>query len=228
MNAHDAMLESVAVYALGSLSPEEAQAVRAHLEKCEECRAEYRDLAPAASALAYAVEASPGPLLKRRIMAQIRTDARSPRPIVWPAYAAAACFILALGSWINSFSLSRQVDSLRAQDAQMTSAIADILAPDSKRYRIARGEVVRRGERVYIVMDTLPEPPSGKVYQAWTLSSGETKMTPSITFLPNGAGIAIVSIPADASNLAALAVSVEPAGGSKQPTSKPVFVLKFS
>ena len=41
MTPHETMLENVAVYALGSLPPSEAHAVRAHLRTCAECRTEY-------------------------------------------------------------------------------------------------------------------------------------------------------------------------------------------
>jgi anti-sigma-K factor RskA len=77
-------------------------------------------------------------------------------------------------------------------------------------------------------MDALPPPPRGKVYQAWTLRAGATRMSPSVTFVPNRSGVAVVPVPVDASGIAAVAVSVEPDGGSKQPTSTPTFVLKLS
>src|SRR5690349_12988811 len=99
------MLDDVAVYALGALPPEQARNVRAHLETCEECREEYRQLAPAVSAVGISAEACPdaasaagsvappSALLKKRIMKQIRpnvAEMRAVRPIVWPAYVVAA------------------------------------------------------------------------------------------------------------------------------------------
>jgi hypothetical protein len=38
----------------------------------------------------------------------------------------------------------------------------------------------------------------------------------------------LVPIPEDAGNLAAVAVSVEPEGGSRQPTTKPAFIQPLS
>jgi anti-sigma-K factor RskA len=49
-------------------------------------------------------------------------------------------------------------------------------------------------------------------------------MTPSITFVPNKTGLAVIALPDSATNLVAVAVSVEPDGGSAQPTTKPLFV----
>src|SRR5581483_3721932 len=116
MSAHEAMLDDVAVYALGALPPDQARAVRAHLAACKECSAEYRRLKPAVDAIAYSAEACTDPVngavvrsprLKARIMNQVRGSAaaratnvgemRAVRPIVWPAYAvAAACLAIAL------------------------------------------------------------------------------------------------------------------------------------
>ncbi|HEV3153869.1 MAG TPA: anti-sigma factor [Candidatus Baltobacteraceae bacterium] len=256
MNSHESMLESVAVYALGSLSPQEAQAVRSHLKTCEECRREYRDLAPAAEALGYSAEACedarsgaiapPSPLLKKRIMAQIRPNVgeiRAVRPIVWPAYAvAAACVVLALVTSIFNISLNEEIHASQSTIAQLNAnktqlarqlaiqrlEMADLVAPDSQRYPVENGQVVKHGSRIYIAMDALPAPPKGKVYQAWTLHAGATQMSPSVTFVPNSGGVAVVPLPGNGSAVVAVAVSVEPDGGSKQPTSKPTFVLKFT
>lgn len=263
MMPHEAMLDDVAVYALGSLPPDEAGKVRAHLSTCEECREEYAQLQPAAGAVAYAAEACPdqehgavvaNPLLKARIMQQIRREAAPPaksnvaemravRPIVWPAYAvAAACLLIALVTGIMNISLNDQMRQTRTELAQIDNqnhrllqdlahqrtALADFVSPDSQRYGVDHGQVVRHGKRLYLAMEALPPPPKGKVYQAWTLRSGGARMSPSVTFVPDGGGVAVVPIPVDASAIAAVAVSIEPDGGSKQPTTTPTFIFKFN
>lgn len=262
MTGHDELLDTIAVYALGALPPKEAQAVREHLATCPECRDEYRLLRPAVDALGVSAEACPdaasaadavappGPLLKKRIMQQIRPNVaqlQAVRPIVWPAYAVAvACLLVALVTGIINISLNAQLRESQAKVAQLnthTAAVtrelarqrtelADLIAPDSERYPVsaaaASGEVVKHGSRLYIAMNALPPPPKGKVYQAWTLRTGATKMSPSVTFVPNSSGVAVVPVPTNASSVVAVAVSVEPDGGSKQPTSKPTFVLKLS
>lgn len=263
MNAHETMLDDIAVYALGALAPQDAQRVRDHLDSCAECREEYEQLRPAAHAVAYSAEACvdhengavvASPLLKARIMKQVRREAAPPprsnvaemravRPIVWPAYAvAAACIVIALVTGIFNISLNDQVRQKNADLAQLQAhsrvlarnlafqrmALTDLTSPDSQHFDVNHGQVVRHGKRLYLAMNALPPPPKGKVYQAWTLRTGTTRMSPSVTFLPNGSGVAVVSIPADASALAAVAVSVEPDGGSKQPTSTPTFILKLS
>lgn len=258
MNAHEAMLDDVAVYALGALPAAQARAVAEHLTTCAECREEYGRLQPAATAVGVSAEACvdaasagesvapPSPLLKRRIMRQIRpnvAEMRAVRPIVWPAYAvAAAALLIALTTGIFNISLTSELRQnqnalaqMNAHNAQVSrqlayqrAALADLVSPASQHYAVSTGQVVRHGTRLYLAMDALPAPPKGKVYQAWTLRNGGTRMTPSVTFVPDRNGVAVVPVPVNAAHLAAVAVSVEPEGGSKQPTSTPTFVLKFS
>jgi anti-sigma-K factor RskA len=53
-------------------------------------------------------------------------------------------------------------------------------------------------------------------------------MAPSVTFTPNSDGVAIVALPVDATRVGTVAVSVEPDGGSKAPTTTPTFVRPLS
>jgi anti-sigma-K factor RskA len=81
---------------------------------------------------------------------------------------------------------------------------------------------------MYLTLAKLPPLPRGKVYQAWTLPKGAKAVQPSLTFSPNADGVAVVALPVDASKVGAVAVSVEPEGGSKTPTTTPTFVRPIS
>ena len=236
MTTHDEMLDSVAAYALGTLPPAEASAVAAHLETCERCREEYRFLRPAVTALAYSAEAcadqergatAASPLLKARIMKQVRSEsaaARSPR--VWPAYAvAAAAILVAITTGLLDLSLNAQLGRDRAQSAAQAELLADLTAPGAQRHPFRGGEVTTNGNRLLLTMHGLPKPAPGHVYQAWTLAKNSKKMAPSVTFEPGYSGVTVVRLPQEATTLAAVAVSVEPAGGSKQPTTKPIALV---
>ncbi|MGA8576516.1 MAG: anti-sigma factor [Candidatus Cybelea sp.] len=235
MTSHDEMLDNVAAYALGLLPASEAAAVAAHMETCESCREEYRFLHPAVTAVAYSAEAcsdpatganAASPLMKARIMKQVRFEAPPRTPRVWPAYAvAAACLAIAIATGLLDLSLNNRLDRDRAQSAAQAQTIADFAAPDSQRHRFAGGEVLTHGNRLYLTMHGLPTPPAGHVYQAWTLAKGAKRVAPSKTFEPSNGGVAVVSLPEAATTLAAVAVSVEPAGGSMQPTTKPIALV---
>jgi anti-sigma-K factor RskA len=218
VNHEEAFLEDVAVYALGALPADQAQKVRAHMNACAICREEHRRLAPAVNALAHDADPSltPSPLLKRRIM---RAIAERPRPNALVYALSAACIVLvaALGAAFAAFG------GTQARQAQL---IARLTSPQAQHYSVANGEVIRTGSALYIALQHAPPLPPGKVYQAWTLPKGVRRMVPSITFVPRN-GSALVRLPVDGRLLAAVALSVEPAGGSKQPTTSPTFVVKF-
>ncbi|MDE2483550.1 MAG: anti-sigma factor [bacterium] len=248
--SHDEMLDDVAVYALGTMAADDAARVRAHLETCAECRAEYAALAPSAIALGMSADAAtPSPLLKARIMREVRHDAaqadahpRTARALqgrLWPAYlVAAACFVLAMWSSLVNLSLMQQIKSVRSANvalsdradglartlAQTQTTVADLTSANAEHFAVGGSEIVRVHDHLYLAMHDIPQPPHGKVYQAWTLPKGGKTMQPSLTFVPDAHGSALVALPVDARITTAVAVSVEPAGGSKQPTSKPVLV----
>ena len=237
MTTHDEVLDNVAAYALGLLPPDEAAQVARHINTCDECRREYDLLRPSVTAVAYSAEASESaasgaavasPLLKARIMRHVRAQAAPRRvmaPRAWPAYLAAACLAFALIVGWQNISLNRQIARERAQAAQQAQMLADLTAPDAKRMPFHHGEVLMHGPRLYIAMHDMPMPPRGKVYQAWTLTKGAKKVAPSMTFMPGNNGMTVVRLPEAATALAAVAVSVEPEGGSQQPTSKPIAVV---
>lgn len=259
MNAHDEVLESVALLALGTLPENEARSVAEHARTCPECRAEYAALRAAADALGYSAELAPGELdqvsaarLKANVMRAVRAGQSSPIPrpdfafpartparrvALWlPYLAAAVALVFAALSWANVASLrsendrwARQVAELRSSvqsDAVLQERLAAITAPASQHYPVPAGEVVTSGGRVYLALKVGALAP-GKVYQAWTLRTGAHAVTPSLTFASEP-GVTLVELPEPASGLAAVAVSVEPAGGSKLPTSKPAFIRTLS
>ncbi len=235
--SHADMLDDVAVYALGTLPPAEAERVRTHIETCSECREEYAALVPSVNAVARSAEACTdavngsvyaSPLLKARIMREVRAPKRT--PLVWPAYAvAAACVLILLGLvWQNS-SLSHRLQATQTAQSHVHNTAAldertlsDLVNEGAKRYLVPGGEIVRSNNRLYIAMHDMAAPPQGKVYQAWTEPKGSKTMVPGATFVPDKHGVAIVPVSSDANALHAVAVSIEPPGGSKAPTTSPV------
>jgi anti-sigma-K factor RskA len=235
MISHDEMLDNVAAYVLGTLSPGEAAAVAEHLKTCPECREEYRLLRPAVTAVAYSSEACAdaasgaavaSPLLKARIMRRVRAEAAAApmrRASALPAYLfAAACVAFAIVTTFFNVSLKDRLSRDEALTIQQQQTIADFMAPDAQRHPFKHGEVLMHGQHLYIAMHDMPMPPKGKVYQAWTLAKGAKRVAPSKTFMPNSTGMTVLPLSEPATTLAAVAVSIEPEGGSQQPTSKPI------
>lgn len=254
MRPHEEMLDLVAVYALGALPAAEARSVSEHIVFCDECRTEYEALRPVADALGYAAEEPVDQLrsarMKSKLLARVRPAVRAEpardggaaarkRTPLWPAYfVAAAAVVIALLNVVTTLDMRSQLAGatdrvaqlqLQYESAVRTQArdremIADIVAADGKHLPVPGGEVVARRGHLYMAMDQLAAPPAGRVYQAWTLARGASAMKPSVTFVPNKSGVAVIALPEPATNLSAVAVSVEPTGGSLQPTTKPLFV----
>lgn len=237
MTPHDELLDNVAAYALGVLPAAEASEVEKHLQTCESCREEYRFLRPAVTAVAYSAEgcadAATGsvvasPLLKARVMKRVRAEAsRQSSPPIWPAYAlAAACLAIAIIMGFANAALNARLQRETAQANAQAQVVDDFSAVDAQRHTFAGGAVVTRGNRLYLTMSDLPGLPNGRTYQAWTLAKGGTKVAPSVTFEP-ASGVTVVRLPESAVATAAVAVSVEPTGGSQQPTTKPVAFVRI-
>jgi hypothetical protein len=146
--------------------------------------------------------------------------------------AAAVVVAVAMGGWaVQSRNDANQATAQAQQAAQAAQALTQVLtAKDAKTASgsfIAGGNgtvVVSRSQgRALLVAADLPALPSGKVYEAWTFSSSPTPK-PAGTFTARSAP-AVVKLPAAAVSASQVAVTVEPSGGSKQPTTKPVFAV---
>lgn len=249
------LLDLVAAYALGVLPAAQCSHVASFILADTGARREYDELRATANLVGLSaeepVDSARAARMKERLMAAVRSDA-SPRrapasatrtSAMWgTTLAAAAAVVFALVSVIQNFSLRSDLHESQQRVATLQTGIladrrtvardrrmlTDLTASDAKRYTVAYGTVVTRGEHVYLALGSLPALAPGKVYQAWTLARGAKTVAPSVTFTPSQSGLTLVPIPDHAGGLAAVAVSVEPQGGSRQPTTKPAFVQPLS
>ncbi|MBV9439489.1 MAG: anti-sigma factor [Candidatus Eremiobacteraeota bacterium] len=245
------MLEQVALLALGVLPRAEIPPVAAFVAADDEARREYDALSAAAATIGVTaqepVDSARSARMKERLMARVRADAAAGRSSsrhanagwLWATgLAAAAALVLSVVTVAQDVSLrgelsaaQRRASTLQTQLAQTQrigqrdrQMLTDLASADARRYPVPDGSVVVRGDRLYFQLTKLPPLPRGRVYQAWTAAKGSTTMQPSVTFAPNAEGVAVVSLPVDATKVGTVAVSVEPDGGSRAPTTKPAFV----
>ncbi|MGH7683768.1 MAG: anti-sigma factor, partial [Vulcanimicrobiaceae bacterium] len=145
------------------------------------------------------------------LMQAIDALEEKPRRRPWPLMATAALAIAAaIALALFSASTERHLNDLQIAGAHV--------------YRVPDGQIYKTSQRVYLVMRELPQLPPNHVYQAWTLAPGAKTVAPSATFVPDEHGFVVVSLPESAEQVGAVAVSVEPTGGSRAPTTKPLFV----
>ena len=220
----------VAPYALDALDPDERAEFERHLAGCERCTRELRELQGTAAALAWGVEApEPPDGLRDRILEQARGEAqvvpfRHRRswvtPVLGIAAAAAACLAIGLGLW--AASLSKDLDHERGLNAAQARALEVVGDPTAKVTALKGAEgtlVVGSNGRAALVVCGLEPAPSGQTYEAWLIRG---RPVPAGLF-EAGDTCTAVTLEGAAQSGSTVAVTREPAKGSKQPTSDPIF-----
>jgi anti-sigma-K factor RskA len=227
-------------YVLGALPEEERLEFEQYLVAHPDLQEEVEALGAVAGLLAFSPqEQEPPPELRRRIMATVEAESVHPHTSrrswlagLWEAVgikdlalAAAAMLVIGLFSW--SMLLQGEVRDLqgRVQSLQSQPQGPQVIALGGVGTKQgARAELVTlEGDRAVLVAENMPPVPEGKTYQIWVIK-GDTPQ-PSGLFEPKGDSIAaVVENPVEGAD--AVAVTVEPKGGSKKPTTDPMLVGK--
>jgi anti-sigma-K factor RskA len=209
----------VAPYALDALDDEEGRSFEQHLAVCERCREELAGLREAAASLAFgAAGPTPPPELKDRILAKARSErdnvASLPaRRRSWTAsLAAAAAIAAAVAIGLGVWTATRPNEG---------NPLAKVLAqPGAKVVPVGnRGAVAVAPNGDAALALTVPPAPSGKTYEAWVIRDGEA--APAGIFRGRD-GTTVVELERSVPNGSVIAVTLERAGGVRQPTQKPL------
>jgi anti-sigma-K factor RskA len=236
-------------YALDALeSGSERERFLRHMNRCQSCASEVRGFREVATALAFASAAEAPPEMRAQVLstaartrqlppevsshasprrARARTQVRTPW-LPWlsgvVATAGIAVAVLFGLAWSHT---QQELNQARQQDA----AIAQILSSSNPRLlshtTTAGGlaTVVLAADRhqLVVTMSGLPALPDGKVYQFWLIKG---KNAVSAGLLPQAeAGQPVTLLASGVTNGDALGLTVEPAGGSKKPTTTPILDL---
>jgi anti-sigma-K factor RskA len=192
--------ELLPLYALGALNPEERARLEAALARYPELWAEARALQETAADLASLVPPAPVPPgLEEKVMARLRPPRRRGLS-VWLARAAALLLLLGLGytgGWSAHWLLA-----LRDPQTQVVTLA-------SPKGELVGRAILRRDRAALVLLDRWP--PQGQVFQAWGLAQGRPLPLPTFR-----TPIKSLRLPPEAQ---ALAVSLEPPGGSPAPTT---------
>lgn len=79
-------------------------------------------------------------------------------------------------------------------------------------------------ENRWLIHANLPPAPQGKVYQLWFVTATAKISAGLLQTDPSGRVLTAIDVPQDLNQLAAAAVTLEPEGGSPQPTM-PIYLL---
>jgi anti-sigma-K factor RskA len=229
------VLDLLPAYALGSLEAEEAQQVEENLLSCWICRLESRQFQTIAMQLSLSIPpvASP-PALKERLMQRIRdeqatrpTQAQNPVTVrpwlerllpVWGLASLALILILGVllfGLWrrINRLEIATAPGGMRALPLSATGEM-----PGATGFVLVGAD----GMNGAVVVDGLAPLDESQQYQVWLIR--DEKGTSGAVFSTDEQNYGGTRIRAPGSLLEyqAIVITIEPAGGSPQPTGAAV------
>lgn len=239
----------VGAYAVDALDDAERASFEVHLAECAMCRAEVASLRATAVELSLLTDTPAPARVKDAVMSQIRTvrplppersgpaaepgpstpasleeHRRRRGPVAW-LLAAAAAAVLAVGGLVWS---------PWDQGAPQLTAVERVLrAPDAQRVERqvgpATATIVRSrslGQAV-IVADRMGEAPQGKDYQLWFQDNAGAMHSAGLMPHRSAERVSVV-LQGDAATATGVGITLEPAGGSPEPTSAPLVLFPLA
>ena len=215
-----------------------------HLNRCQSCAGEIRGFREVATALAFAAAAEPPPELRARVLAaaartrqlppEVRTHARPRRTRAWVPWVpwlsgaiATASIVVAVLFGFAQAHTQQELNRVRAENQAISLLLSSpqvtLLSHSTTKGGVATVVLAAARRQLVVFTNGLPALPAGKVYQLWLI--GKTKIR-SAGLLP--AASSGRTAPVLASGVVkgdTLGLTVEPAPGSAQPTTKPILAL---
>ncbi|MFE5966260.1 anti-sigma factor [Streptomyces sp. NPDC056463] len=242
---HEDVHSLAAAYALNAMAADERDMFAVHLRQCAACRQEAAEFEATAARLAWTTTQAPPTAMKQRTMAAIdgvrqlppRLPATTPAAAFGAAVrrravplALAACLAAAATFAGLAARQHRENEELQNRARQAERRIDDIsgvlTAPDARTVhgRAGNGAVTTvvasdRQNKAVFTATRLPAPAAGKTYQLWLDHQGT--MRPAGFIHQDG----IVVIEGDTAGAGAVGLTLEPAGGSAQPTTPPLVLM---
>ena len=229
-------------YAADALADDdERREFEQHLARCADCREEVRTLRETVGVLAAALAVAPPPRLRHQVLVEVARTRQLPRPNLheprrvstsrWVGIAAAVALFAGMAVGGYGLNQARQAERSRVLAVAQADRIVSVLADQTARK--AGGPVtgggaatlVVSGSQAVLVTAGVDRLPADQTYQLWVLRAGQVRSAGLGPAGPAAAGSWTRLVdgvrPGDQ-----VAISVEPAGGSAQPTSTPITVLK--
>lgn len=220
-------------YAVDALDDLERARFEAHLAQCADCRDEVAGLQETATLLGIDDAVAPPAQVRDAVLSGIESvrplpprvphrPARVARSLTSRGLlvAASVVAVLALAGAIvlNPFGGS---DNGQPSATERVMAAADATRVHQELPSGATATVVlsRAEGRAVILTDDMDPPPSGHVYELWLQTPGGDMVPAGL--MPDRSDT-VMLLDGDASQATAVGITVEPEGGSPQPTSDPI------
>ena len=225
-------------YSIGSLEAGDMSRVEEHLLSCLICRDEARAFQVVAEQLSLAAPlAIPSADLKDKLMRRVYSTRareqvparRSSRPLwerLLPAWGLASlCLIIALAG--STLVLWQRVNNLEFRSAGGMRAVP-LSPPDISSNATGFVLIDADGDNGALVVDGLPHLGESQQYQLWLIRDGQRTSGAVFSTDETSYGGTRIRAPLSLLEYSAVRITVEPAGGSPQPTGKQVLVGMLS
>jgi hypothetical protein len=216
-------------YALGIADEPERGEIAEHLaRRCPNCVPGVASALGTVTAMSGAVQLTDPPKrLRRRVMAAIEKEPKRSRAGIFLPWAITAVMSIALLS-VGISGRRRTGDTERLRQALSIlndPATRDVTFGESE--KPSKGRVfVSPGKGVVFIGANLPNIGAGKTFELWVIPA-KGNPVPAGLFQSQPDATAVFVRPGPVENAAAIAVTVEPEGGSPQPTTTPFIVTKL-
>ncbi|WP_447924444.1 anti-sigma factor [Georgenia muralis] len=230
MSDHRAERELLGAWALDAVDDVERAAVERAIREDPEVAAEARALRESAAMLAAAQAAPPPPGLRDTVLAAVATTPQETAPVARRAgprhqrWLAAAAVLLAAA--VPGTLAVQQAQRAQLAEDQVT-AITEALARPGAELLSAdvagggRAIAVVGGDGAIFTVRDLPNLDGDQDYQLWVIDDGAPVSAGIVRARDGLASTEVAQVP----DGAVLAMTVEPAGGSAQPTTAPVVAM---
>ncbi len=233
--------ENLAAYALGTLDSDEIPMLESHLKNCQDCQSELADYQSVTTGLLQSLPPqTPPPGLRRNLIARLPSQRnRTPNLLAnifgqfsLGQVATAMVVVILLG--LNIFSnvqirdLQRQQSALADRIANEQTAIAMLAYPSTQTLpvladvqNLTGSMLVDKDQKTAVlVLWNLPQLEFGQTYQIWLIDP-DGKRTSGGLFIPSddqGYTTTTIQSPIPLGQYVGIGTTIEPAGGSEQPT----------
>lgn len=230
--------ELAAAYALDAVDQQERVLFEAHLPGCDRCRRAVEGFTEVTAQLSEGIEQPPPASLRERVLDRVarepqepagssRTTGRheagrpAPRRTSWLIGLAAAALVavggvVATQMWPAQQSVPTAEQVMQAEDARRYTEELD-----GSTITVVHSDSVGRS---VVVTEDMPAPPQGQDYQLWFVHEDGTAVSAGLMPYQDTDRVEVL-LEGEPEGAVAVGVTVEPAGGSQQPTSDPLVAV---
>ncbi len=175
--------------------------------------------------------------LRERVIRMVAPSTEKKSGFGWGLVFASAAVMLFALSGLLAYQINRLSVARRADSARFATATALMAAPDTREVVFGNGTpqppkgrvFVNRSKGVVLLASNLAQLGADKIYEMWVIPKGQ-KPVPAGLFRSQRDGTALhyQDSPVDPDSIGAVAVTVEPALGSDQPSTTPIIVAPIA